>query len=84
MTKNSTIVLYTQDANAESICSRLKRATIREAGQILEQLGLQLAPQGSGLAVPQDPEPGTKVEKGSLVKVKFSANDEPYEETMGP
>jgi stage V sporulation protein D (sporulation-specific penicillin-binding protein) len=85
VTKNSTIVLYTQDANAESILvPDLKGATIREAGQILEQLGLQLAPQGSGLAVLQDPEPGTKVEKGSLVKVKFSANDEPYEETMGP
>ena len=73
VTKNSTIVLYTQDANAESILvPDLKGATIREAGQILEQLGLQLAPQGSGLAVLQDPEPGTKVEKGSLVKVKFS------------
>lgn len=85
VTKNSTIVLYTQDSNAESIIvPDLKGATIREAGQILEQVGLQLAPQGSGLAVLQDPEPGTKVEKGTLIKVKFSSNDEPYEETMSP
>ena len=84
--KGSTVVLYTQDEGAEQvIVPDLKGRTIKESSKILADLGLGMAPQGSGLAVLQEPIPGTKVDKGTVIKVKFmSPNEDPYEETIGP
>jgi stage V sporulation protein D (sporulation-specific penicillin-binding protein) len=86
VTKGSTVVLYTLDEEAEQVVvPDLKDRTIKETSKILADLGLGMAPQGSGLAALQEPIPGTKVDKGTVVKVKFiSPNDEPYEETIGP
>lgn len=44
---------------------------VYEAAQLLEGLGLELDPSGSGEAVSQQPAAGTKVKKGSKVKVYF-------------
>lgn len=45
--------------------------TMREAGQLLGRLGLQLNPQGSGIAVKQDTAPGTRVKSGTSLTVTF-------------
>ncbi len=45
--------------------------TMREAGQLLGRLGLQLNPEGTGVAAEQKIAPGTKVRSGSAVKVIF-------------
>ncbi|KAF1084867.1 Stage V sporulation protein D [Sporotomaculum syntrophicum] len=50
----------------------LKGLTIKEAGNLLEEIGLRLVPEGSGLAVTQSINPGTKVTSGTSVKVKFA------------
>lgn len=49
----------------------LTGCTIKEAGAILEDLGLHLEASGTGLAASQSIKPGTKVNKGSKVKVVF-------------
>lgn len=48
--------------------------TIKQVGGLLENLGLRLEPAGTGMAVRQNPEPGKKVEPGTLVKVEFEPN----------
>lgn len=50
----------------------LKGLTMREAGQRLGKLGLQFNPMGSGVAVQQNPPPGTKLKAGTMVSVTFS------------
>lgn len=47
--------------------------TMREAGQLLGQLGLQLNPQGTGIASGQKTSPGTKVRSGTAVTVIFTS-----------
>lgn len=86
VSKGSTVFLYTQDAESEMIVvPDLTGRTIKETDKILKDLGLGMYPQGSGLVALQDPIPGTKVEKGTIVKIKFmSPNAEPYVETIGP
>lgn len=49
----------------------LKGMSIREAGNLLESLGLKLEPEGTGLAESQSPAPGTKLPRGRPVKVQF-------------
>lgn len=49
----------------------LKGMSIREAGNILEGMGLKLEPAGTGLAETQNPAPGTKLSRGGTVKVQF-------------
>lgn len=49
----------------------LKGMTIREAGNLLESLGLKLEPSGSGLADTQNPKAGAKLPRGSTIKVDF-------------
>lgn len=46
--------------------------TMREAGQLLGRLGLQLNPEGTGVAVQQKTAPGTKVKSGSTITIIFS------------
>jgi len=54
----------------------LKGLTIKQVGTLLEEIGLRLVPEGSGLAVTQSVKPGTKVAGGTSVKVKFTPSDE--------
>ncbi len=49
----------------------LKGMSIREAGNLLESLGVKLQPEGSGLAEGQSPAPGSKLPRGGTVKVEF-------------
>ncbi|HBQ28650.1 MAG TPA: hypothetical protein DD719_04490 [Desulfotomaculum sp.] len=44
---------------------------VKQAGIVLEGLGLYLETKGWGLAVKQYPGPGTKVVKGTIIKVEF-------------
>jgi stage V sporulation protein D (sporulation-specific penicillin-binding protein) len=46
--------------------------TMRDAGQLLGRLGLQLNPMGSGIVSGQRMSPGTKVKVGVVVSVYFS------------
>lgn len=50
--------------------------TIKEAASLLEDIGLRLNPEGSGLAVGQDIKPGKKVPRGTTVKIKFAPPDQ--------
>jgi len=50
----------------------LKGLTIKQVGNILEEIGLRLVPEGSGFAVTQSVKPGSKVNSGTAVKVKFA------------
>lgn len=45
--------------------------TIREAGEILDIIGLKIQAVGNGLAIDQEPKPGTKAELNATVKVYF-------------
>lgn len=50
----------------------LNGLTVREAGNLLEDMGLHLEPMGSGLVSKQIPDAGNKVKKGAIVRVEFS------------
>ncbi|HHX74106.1 MAG TPA: PASTA domain-containing protein [Firmicutes bacterium] len=54
----------------------LSGKSMREAGEVLGWLGLRLNSSGSGVAVSQNPEAGTKVAKNSIVYVEFAAPGE--------
>ncbi len=50
----------------------LRGMTIKEAGALLEDIGLYLEPEGSGVAVEQSVRPGEKVVTGTKIKVRFA------------
>ncbi|SFG27746.1 stage V sporulation protein D (sporulation-specific penicillin-binding protein) [Desulfotomaculum arcticum] len=60
-----------KDSGEPVTVPNLKGMTIKEAGNILESMGLLLLPEGSGVAFSQDVQPGTKLKAGSTVKVTF-------------
>lgn len=45
--------------------------TIKEAGNVLEELGLRLVPEGSGVAIRQSYPPGSSVKRDAPVRVVF-------------
>ncbi|MBF7083249.1 stage V sporulation protein D [Desulfallas sp. Bu1-1] len=49
----------------------LRGLSIKEAGNLLENIGLRLSPEGSGVAVEQSVKPGGKVAERTLIRVKF-------------
>ena len=77
VSRGTTIICYTDRGGSDPvegmIVPRLIGTTIREAEAILRSLGLHLEPSGSGVAVGQDPDPGTVIPDGSSVVVWFSA-----------
>lgn len=87
LVKGSTVILYTQDEESDQVViPDLKGTTIKEAHTILTELGLKMAPQGSGLASLQDPAPGVRVMKGSTIRVQFTSpgKDDTILETISP
>ncbi|MFZ5631809.1 MAG: penicillin-binding transpeptidase domain-containing protein [Bacillota bacterium] len=50
----------------------MRGLTIRRAGFILQELGLNFRSLGSGLAVGQSPRPGQVVPRGALITVEFT------------
>lgn len=71
VSRDTTVILFSEDDQTRVIVPYLKGSTVREAGGTLSKLGLILVPSGTGFAVSQDPEPGTRVKKGTEVKVRF-------------
>lgn len=53
----------------------LRGLTIKDAGGILEKLGLHLCPAGSGIAVGQKETPGSQVPKGTTITVEFQPRE---------
>ncbi|MFA4885571.1 MAG: stage V sporulation protein D [Desulfotomaculaceae bacterium] len=71
----STVILELQadsSGTAEEITMPdLMGLTMKEAGSVLEKLGLHLNPQGTGVAVGQQEKPGSKVIRGSIITIEF-------------
>ncbi|MCL6610536.1 MAG: PASTA domain-containing protein [Peptococcaceae bacterium] len=57
---------------ADVLVPDLRGLTIRRAGFILHDLGLGFSAAGSGLAVGQNPPPGARAPRGTLVTVDFA------------
>ncbi|HHW91530.1 MAG TPA: PASTA domain-containing protein [Firmicutes bacterium] len=76
----SEVILYLWDGeelpleqeDGEVLVPNLQGKTIREVAETLSDLGLLLKPEGTGLAVAQDPEPLTLVPLGTMVEVRFA------------
>ncbi|RQD66941.1 MAG: PASTA domain-containing protein [Tindallia sp. MSAO_Bac2] len=72
---NANIITYTgyeADATSLILVPDLRGKTIREVNTIIGSRDLQLKITGSGLAVEQSPSPGTFLEPGSLINVRFA------------
>lgn len=72
----TTVILELQPASGgeagETVTvPNLTGLSIKEAGNLLEEIGLRLEPTGSGLAITQQTEPGTKVPREAVIKVEF-------------
>lgn len=75
--RGTLVSLRISDYNAENppadvLVPDVRGLTIRRAGSILQQLGLDFGIVGSGLAVSQKPLPGNKVARGAMVTVEFA------------
>lgn len=72
--KGSTILLESgePDSTDEVVVPDLKGLTMKEAGGLLEKLGLTLNPVGTGLSIGQQTMPGEKVPIGSTIAVEFT------------
>lgn len=76
---NTTVLLYTDsEENGQQLgeddlieVPDVTNKSIREANNILVSKGLKLRIEGTGLAVSQQPAPGTRVEPGTTVTVSF-------------
>ncbi|MBX6378468.1 MAG: PASTA domain-containing protein, partial [Clostridia bacterium] len=60
----------------------LRGQTMRDAARVLGAMGLRLEPTGTGLAVRQDPPPGSHLPPGASVRVEFEPPP-PVEEEPG-
>ncbi len=49
--------------------------SLRKANEILNEMGLKLEAKGSGIAISQNPPPGTVVESGRIVQIIFQPNE---------
>lgn len=71
----STVILELQAEDSsqadEVTVPDLTGLTMKEAGSVLEKLGLYLNPQGTGVAVGQQEKPGSKVTRGTIITIDF-------------
>ncbi len=71
----STVILELQPCEIGTVeeitVPDLTGLSIKEAGSILEKLGLYLNPSGTGFATSQQEKPGTKVRRGTTINVEF-------------
>jgi stage V sporulation protein D (sporulation-specific penicillin-binding protein) len=68
----STVRAFRASGSAEQIkVPDVRGMTMRASAEILEMYGLRMLPTGSGTARAQEPEPGTRVEKGTTIQVSF-------------
>lgn len=89
--EGSTIILKTQGSTSTEAAGQitvpdLTGRRLKDVAELLGAMGLQLAAEGvGGMVYEQSPQPGEKLDAGSVVTVKFrSEADEPAEETLGP
>jgi len=70
---NSVVILYTYKPEEEVMATvpDVLNMTIAEATKTLNDAGLNIKIEGMGTSVSQSVEPGTKIAKGSVVKVQF-------------
>ncbi|MGE5592507.1 MAG: stage V sporulation protein D [Betaproteobacteria bacterium] len=75
--RGTTVVLYLDmgelynEVGADAAVPDLAGKTMKDAAFLLSQVGLRLQVEGTGIATVQDPKPGTRVPKGSVVIVRF-------------
>jgi len=71
----STVILELRaggtDPSGEITVPDLAGLTMKEAGSVLEKLGLHLNPRGTGIAVGQQEKPGSKAARGSTITIDF-------------
>jgi len=67
------------DSSTEVAVPDLRGLTIKEAGSLLEKLGLGFSPEGTGVAVGQQVAPGSKVARGTTINVNFRDS---FEQTL--
>jgi stage V sporulation protein D (sporulation-specific penicillin-binding protein) len=58
-------------SSGEVTVPNLSGLTNGEAAELLKNMDLHLEPAGSGLAAAQDPPPGSRVPRGTIIKVQF-------------
>jgi stage V sporulation protein D (sporulation-specific penicillin-binding protein) len=70
------VLLYTEprfaDVGMQITVPDLRGKPLRQAGELLGDIGLLLEAVGSGKAINQEPEPGVKVSPGSTVRITFT------------
>lgn len=73
--KETSVILYTEDESAPAkdkvMVPSLVGLGLTQARAKLAEAGLSLSAQGSGFCVSQDPEAGTQVDPGTMVKAVF-------------
>jgi len=65
------ISLQVSPLSAQPVVPDLTGLTIKKAGAVLAELGLQISIKGSGIAAEQQPKAGTRVSRGAVVTVRF-------------
>jgi len=75
--RGTTVVLYLDmgelynEVGTDAVVPDLAGKTMKDAALLLSQVGLRLQVEGTGIATAQDPKPGTRAPKGSVVIVRF-------------
>ena len=83
--KGDEVILTMGDDGADTVTiPNLKGKGILACSEIAEALGLVFVPEGSGIAVSQQPEAGTELKRGEVIKVVFENQDETEIETLSP
>ncbi|MDI7246882.1 MAG: stage V sporulation protein D [Bacillota bacterium] len=90
--RGTTVVLYLDmgdlynGVDGNVTVPHLTGRTMKDVAILLSEVGLRLQAEGAGIAVWQDPGPGTKVPGGSVVVVRFEppAAGEPGSPGQGP
>ncbi len=74
--------LEPEQQNLQVTVPKLVGLTMAEAEKLLVKLNLDMEISGQGLVVSQEPEPGTLVNSGQIIRLKFS--DQPVESEVAP
>ena len=75
--RGTTVVLYLDmgelynEVGADVTVPHLAGKTMKDVALLLSEVGLRLQAEGTGIATWQDPKPGVRVSRGSMVVVRF-------------
>jgi stage V sporulation protein D (sporulation-specific penicillin-binding protein) len=78
--KNSKVIIYfypeeqyqSKGMHSRVVLPNFQGLSLRKVNQLLTEMGLQLEAKGTGVAVGQEPPPGTILERGTIVNVTFT------------